>query len=208
MPTITITVDETDHSFAATASMVAGLGAARARVMSALQPGEGQSQDTPAAERPGYVANDVEWLEGVVSAHCDRTSEAPDAVLERCLRSWDEAPETAPAVTEPELCPEAVKARLVAHTKASAQQRIITVTGAPDLQLCIVKQLNALMRATELTRNEAATGLNTAEQAEATALQGLADTIKAIRAASDSIEAEIEAGTITTTSQIDAADWA
>ncbi len=75
--------------------------------------------------------------------------------------------------------------------RAEAQRRIIRLVGATDITGCLIKQLNASMRATELT-NKIATGgtLTTDEAAEAAALKGLADAIKAIRAASNAMEAE------------------
>ena len=73
--------------------------------------------------------------------------------------------------------------------KAEAQRRIVALTGATDLNSCLVKQLNALMRGTELTNKKASGGTLTAgEEAEATLLQGLAGQIKAIRARSDALE--------------------
>ena len=76
-----------------------------------------------------------------------------------------------------------------AGIKAEAQRRIVALTGATDLNSCFVKQLNALMRGTELTNKKASGGTLTAgEEAEAAALQGLAAQIKAIRAKSDALE--------------------
>lgn len=74
--------------------------------------------------------------------------------------------------------------------KAEAQRRIIAATGAADLQACLIKQLNALMRATELT-NKKASGqvLTLAEATEAASLETLAATIKRIRSRSNDIEA-------------------
>jgi hypothetical protein len=79
---------------------------------------------------------------------------------------------------------------MIVKVKDEAQRRIIALTGADDLTATMIKQLNASMRATEFN-NKLATGgtLTTEEQAEATALQALADAIKAIRAASNVLEA-------------------
>lgn len=76
--------------------------------------------------------------------------------------------------------------------RAEAQRRIVTLTGARDLQSSMAKQLNALMRATELT-NAKASGvtLSPEEEAEAAALQAIADRIKVIRAASNRLEASL-----------------
>ena len=76
------------------------------------------------------------------------------------------------------------------QVKAESQRRIIAVTGAADFNACLVKQLNAAMRAIELV-NKIATGgvLTEVEAAEAAALAALAVSIKAIRARSNEIEA-------------------
>jgi hypothetical protein len=89
---------------------------------------------------------------------------------------------------------EGVTAQLVVTAdmiRTEAQRRIIALTGAADLQSCLIKQLNAQMRATELV-NKRALGavLSEAEEIEAAALQALADGIKAIRAASNELEAD------------------
>lgn len=76
-----------------------------------------------------------------------------------------------------------------ADIKAEAQRRIVVLTGAVDLQSCVIKQLNAQMRATELVNKRAmGEALSDAEVSEAAALQALADGIKAIRAASNLLE--------------------
>lgn len=78
----------------------------------------------------------------------------------------------------------------IAAVKAEAQRRITAITGASDIMSCLTKQLNAQMRAAELINIKAEGGALTAEQeAEAAALQALADAIKAIRIKSNEIEA-------------------
>lgn len=73
--------------------------------------------------------------------------------------------------------------------KAEAQRRIVALVGTSDLQSCIIKQLNMLMRATELANKRAmGTVLTAGETAEADALQAVADQIKAIRTKSNAIE--------------------
>ena len=74
--------------------------------------------------------------------------------------------------------------------RAEAQRRIIALYGASSFDACVVRQLNALMRATELT-NKAARGvaLTADEQSEAAALQAKADAVKAIRARSNELDA-------------------
>lgn len=96
---------------------------------------------------------------------------------------------------------------LIAAIKASAQRRICALVGTTDTTACVVKQLNANMRATELVRKETTSSLTTEEAAEAVALETLAATIKAIRARSNEVEAMVAAGTITTCEQIDEQEW-
>lgn len=76
-----------------------------------------------------------------------------------------------------------------AEIKQEAQRRIILRVGATNLEECIIKQLNAQMRATELV-NKRALGdtLTEQEEAEASALVSLAQDIKHIRSCSDIIE--------------------
>lgn len=77
----------------------------------------------------------------------------------------------------------------VDFVRGEAQRRIVALTGASDIVGCLIKQHNAQMRATELTLIKAQGGSWTPEQAaEAAALQGLADRIKAIRLASNVLE--------------------
>ena len=114
---ITITVSGADYSHDARSEEVAGLGAARSRVMSALPPGDGQDGDTPLSERPGYIADDTAWLQSTVQAWATRENAdgaAIQACTARCLASWagQPAPEAPPA--EP-VSPEAAKALLVAY---------------------------------------------------------------------------------------------
>ncbi len=77
-----------------------------------------------------------------------------------------------------------------ADVKEEAQRRIIALTGASTLEACLIKQLNASMRAIELNdkRTSGAT-LNDTEAAEAAALRALATAIKAVRSASNVLEA-------------------
>ena len=79
---------------------------------------------------------------------------------------------------------------MVRAVKAEAQRRIIVVTGATDMTGCLVKQMNAQMRAAELINIKTEGGALTAEQqVESDALKALADAIKYIRARSNDIEA-------------------
>lgn len=80
----------------------------------------------------------------------------------------------------------------IADIKAEAQRRIIALTGAADLQSSMIRQMNALMRASEIT-NKIATGelLTAAETVDATQLKLMASAIKAIRTRSNALEAEL-----------------
>lgn len=77
----------------------------------------------------------------------------------------------------------------VSSIKTEAQRRIIVTTGASDLMSCVIKQLNAQMRANELNdKRIGGEALTEAELAEAATLRALAARIKAIRAASNVLE--------------------
>jgi hypothetical protein len=78
----------------------------------------------------------------------------------------------------------------VEDVKAEAQRRIIALTGKSNLQDCMIKQFNALMRAGQLTdKRVSGAALTAEEEAEADTLRAMADRIKAIRSASDALEA-------------------
>ncbi len=77
----------------------------------------------------------------------------------------------------------------VDDVRAEAQRRIVVTVGARDFTDCLVRQLNANMRANELNDIRHTRALEPAEQAEADALRNLAAVIKAIRAASNVLEA-------------------
>lgn len=72
--------------------------------------------------------------------------------------------------------------------RAECQRRIFMLLGVTAFEACTVKQLNATMRATELT-NKLARGdsLTSAEEAEAAQLEALATAIKHLRAASNAL---------------------
>lgn len=72
--------------------------------------------------------------------------------------------------------------------RAEAQRRIIALVGAPDLTSCMIKQMNANMRANELNDIQHSRELTAEEAAEANALRSLATQIKSIRAASNVLE--------------------
>jgi hypothetical protein len=72
--------------------------------------------------------------------------------------------------------------------RTEAQRRIMVLVGAASLDGCIIKQLNANMRANELNDIRHGREWTEAEAAEAAALRGLANQIKAIRAASNVLE--------------------
>lgn len=90
---ITITVAGRPFTHDPTDREVAGLAAARERVNADLRPGAGQTLETPPAERPGYVADNVVFLESAVQEWAARVGGANDAAIQaciaRCLRSWE-----------------------------------------------------------------------------------------------------------------------
>lgn len=73
----------------------------------------------------------------------------------------------------------------VDDVRAEAQRRIIALVGASDITSCLIKQLNANMRANELNDYRHDRELTAEENAEAKMLRVLAEMIKAIRAASN-----------------------
>ncbi len=78
--------------------------------------------------------------------------------------------------------------------KAEAQRRIIALMGTASLETCIIKQLNAQMRANDLNdkRLQGAT-LTAGETAEADALRAMATAIKHIRTRSNELEMTLPA---------------
>jgi RNA-binding protein YhbY len=105
-----------------------------------------------------------------------------DGEISRQIQSWIDAGNT--------IAPYAPPALTAADVKAEAQRRICAVFGVTDLTSCIIKQLNAQMRASELINIKAeGRTLTTEQQAEADALQAAADAVKLIRSKSDVIEA-------------------
>lgn len=90
-----------------------------------------------------------------------------------------------------------VVAARVAEIKSIAQERIVALVGARDLTDCLIKQMNANMRANELNDAQINGTLTAEEQSEADALRALAANIKAIRAHSNQLEADVAAlGTV------------
>lgn len=80
----------------------------------------------------------------------------------------------------------------VALIKQECQRRIIALVGARDFADCLIKQLNANMRATELNDICLNGGTWTPEEtAEATALRALAVEIKRLRACSNVLEVSL-----------------
>jgi hypothetical protein len=138
----------------------------------------------------------------------DGASAPQDVILTRCpdgfhAPAWDATAAAwydAEANTDAELAAEAV-ARLVTYTKTEAGRRILA--RLPDW-----KQRNLTARSAELLRIRQDVGSWTVEeQAEADAVQAEWEWVKRVRAFSDQLEADVQAGLITTTADIDAAAW-
>jgi hypothetical protein len=129
---------------------------------------------------PGQATIRVTYSSGVCSDVPAWTG-IPETYEQDLLANWLAAGNS--IVQPPSVTP------TVSDVRAEAQRRIVIATGATDFASCVTKQLNATMRAVELTNKVAMGGtLTTAEAAESLALQQLADLIKAIRAASNAIE--------------------
>jgi len=78
--------------------------------------------------------------------------------------------------------------------KTEAQRRIIQRLAADDFLDCVVKQLNAIMRAVELTAIRAEGGTWTPQEAtEAAALRALTVDIKRIRAKATNLKTKLPA---------------
>lgn len=84
---------------------------------------------------------------------------------------------------------QSVKPKIKAAIKAEAGRRILE--RAPEW-----KQRNVLARSVELRNIKDGRALASDEQAELDAAQALWDSIKAIRAHSDQLEAEVDAGRV------------
>lgn len=77
------------------------------------------------------------------------------------------------------------------NVRAEAQRRIIELMGARDLEHCLIKQLNANMRANQLNdKRVSGVALTAEEDAEATLLRNMAAAIQSLRAKSNILEAQ------------------
>lgn len=74
------------------------------------------------------------------------------------------------------------------YVRSEAQRRIVAVMGARDFTDCLIKQLNANMRANELNDKQINGSLTPEEQLEAENLRAMALKIKEIRDASNVLE--------------------
>lgn len=75
--------------------------------------------------------------------------------------------------------------------RAEAQRRIIALMGARNLEHCLIKQLNANMRANQLNdKRVSGVALTAEEDAEATLLRNMAAAIQSLRAKSNILEAQ------------------
>jgi hypothetical protein len=88
-----------------------------------------------------------------------------------------------------------IRAEAIADVKAEAQRRILAIFGAQDLSSGLVKQMNLMARGVELTDKKTAGTRTPQEDAEAASLQAVWDQVKAIRNASNLIEADVPSAT-------------
>jgi hypothetical protein len=97
------------------------------QAMDGLPLGEGQEADTPAADRPGYLADPVAWLQSVIIEWSTGRNGSTDpdeitACMSRAIKSWSTDPAPVPTVdpgTEP-----APTANAVPTYIANAQARL------------------------------------------------------------------------------------
>jgi uncharacterized coiled-coil protein SlyX len=131
--------------------------------------------DPNASTKPGYRWLPVQSTEAPAVTHTQYSTFAHVVSGDIVVQEWSVG--------------DRLRDQFIPAIKEEAQRRIVSLVGATDFQSCVVKQLNASMRATELALKRAVGGTWTAgEAAEAAALQAMADKIKAIRAASDALE--------------------
>lgn len=215
MTTLSITVLDQSYSAPCTDQAYAKLETYRKQDMDNLAPGEGQDADTPLANRPGYRADVQVYVEAMVI----RSAQPSQEVLERIITNAEGSPPVTPEEAAP-LEGEALKALLRSY---AADKRWTVESGG-----CVDPNGNAIATdrdsQTKLIAEMVAIGANMRTDPSPWKLRGNgfvmltnAQMIQAIMAARSHIansfagEAEclaaIEAGTITTTAQIDAANW-
>jgi hypothetical protein len=119
-------------------------------------------------------------IEGDAPSHDQRVETLSGPVLQieqnRVLRVWTIKPRP--------------RDEVLAQVRAEAQRRIIAMMAARDFEHCILKQLNANMRANELNdKRTSGYTLTAEEEAEAALLRAMAAAIKAVREASNILEA-------------------
>lgn len=217
MTTITITVDGSDYTYDASAEQIAALGAWRSGAMEKLA-GDGEP-----SEREGYIADDVAYLQTAVQARVTQyvdagdPNETPQAVLDRVM-AWLVGADL-PAPEQEPLSPEAEKARLIAYLESvnrRANDSEITVdiggttvtawtgdSGRADLSM-MVHGANAGMPQEWV---EAGQSVSVTVQQLMIIGAAVGAHRKACVAAYSATMVGIVNGSITTTEQIDAADW-
>ena len=212
--TITITVSGQSYNYAANDAHVAGLGAARSASMATLSPGEGQTAETPIADRPGYIADDVAYLQWAIekSGRTDVLQCMADA-----LNSYAGIVPDPVVVEAVPLSPKAQKAALLAYA-ADKRYRVETAgcivsgvhmptdrdTQAKMTAAFLLSQVNS--NATFSWKTPAGFVTLTAAQIGGIAV-AIGQFVQSAYATEAVVSSAINDGTITTTSQIDAANW-
>lgn len=214
MPTLSLTISGQQYSATVTDTAFARLDANRDQEMKSLPPGEGQTSETPASERPGYCAD----VESHVKMMMLRSGLPLQEALDRIVANVADTPALTPQEAAP-LTGEALKAYLRAY---AADKRYAVETGGTRLpnglavatdrvtQNALDRTINALERgfASEPVQWKGATGWIPLTKTD---LLGLAAAMTAhvqeAYAAEKTVSDGIEAGTITTTAQIEAAGW-
>ena len=110
-----------------TPEQAAGLARARALVMATLPVGPGQAADTPIEDRPGYFATDIAYFDDVIARwKVANPGEDEAACRERALNSYAGITDAQVPVDAPPLSPEGKKAALIAY---AANKRWQVETG-------------------------------------------------------------------------------
>jgi len=170
-----------------------------------------QTDETPVADRPGYIADDETYLQGVLAAwKADNPSGDVQQCMADALASWSREPRP--------LSPEAEKARLgvyAVNKRYAVMCSGITVNGVSipgdDVSQQRLKAARDLLVAGAITEPiTIVIGLAawTATASDLTTIiNAIATKTQAAFATQGVVVVGIVNGSITTTEQIDAADW-
>ena len=200
-----------------TQEQASGLAQARVIAMASLPPGEGQAPDTPLEQRTGYMATDAAYLDDVLTKWLAANPGGDRALCsERALNSYAGiTPEQIPAEAPP-LSPEGQRAALIAY---ASNKRWQVETGGVVVNGINVPtddraKLLLLGAAQSMADGSSAplivNGVNYGTLPKATFQAINAAVIAHVQksfASLSTVLAAIAAGTITSSAQIDSANW-